>query len=144
VRTHQYDDYNNNIDELIFDSETKQPFAAIDDTTNIFASKEKGKTFYQNIKNGGKVKYGVELHDEGVGKKSYTNLPVFAIALDAARVLSLAKDLIDDDKISDDNKEIEQDVLNSLRNQSSLLEKAVTDENVKSAYKMAGQIFAKL
>lgn len=81
LRTAEYDDYKNGVDELIIDSQTRQVVAAVDASTD--AKQAFQKTVEDLQKYGGKPAcYGVGLSKEDkLEKVNYPSLPVFVISL---------------------------------------------------------------
>lgn len=139
VRTSKYDDYCNGIDELILDTETGFPLAAVDDTTNY---KFKIKELIEKIKTGCKIKYGLGFSKEGLEKKSYDNLPLFIISITPYELNTLAKDLIKGE-MSSEGKNIEEKIRNDLKAQSNSFD-SYAPQKMKNSYAQAGKIFEKL
>lgn len=139
VRTSKYDDYFNGVDELILDTETGFPLAAVDDTTNY---KFKIKELIEKIKTGCNIKYGLGFGKEGLEKKSYDNLPLFIISITPYELNALAKDLIKG-KMSPEGKNIEEKIRNDLKTQSNSFD-SYAPQKMKNLYAQAGEIFERL
>jgi len=144
VRTNKYDDYINGVDNLIFDLETNQPLAAIDDTTH--ALKQEDPRVIDKIKMGAEVKYGVDYTNEVVTKKSYKKLPVFVISTNVEGLITLAKDVING-KSSFEGIQVLQNIIGDLEEQYQKIKNGIIeidDPELKSAYQKAGKIFMDL
>ncbi|MFA5386246.1 MAG: hypothetical protein WC297_01015 [Candidatus Paceibacterota bacterium] len=137
LRTTKFDDYFSGIDEIVFDTETHQPLAAIDTTTN---PQEKAKLVKEQIKKGGRVRYGFDTKD---GKeKSLKDLPTFIISLTAKDLSRIIEGLKGNEEF-DKNFHYEQQIIWSLGQQSIAFQAFVDKENpaVKESYHRAGKIF---
>lgn len=133
VRTAKYDDYFNHADELILDTETKMPFAAVDTTTNV---KTKAKEVFDRIKNGCKIKYGYGFSEEGVVEQiAYEKLPLFIIYVNDEKLDDLAQGVGTD--------AFEEEILDSLQKQSQAYAKIAAPE-VRRQYDQAAEIFEKM
>jgi len=139
LRTSKFDDYFNGIDEVIFDTETYQPLAAVDTTTNI---KEKSEKIIDKIKKGSQIKYGFYLK-EGVKKSSLNDLPTFIISLKPEELLEFSQKIIEHPNDKKFDLDTEKNILESLKTQSKEFEK-IAEPKMKHLYKMAGQIFEEL
>ena len=134
VRTSKYDDFFNGVDNLIIDTKTGEPLAAVDTAVNYLI---KAKQLIGKIQSGCAVKYGFGLTPEGVTKTSYKNLPLFIISLGQAEMDQIA---------SGDFKDVEKNLLSSLQRQGhdfSDPEFPAAPE-VKSSYQRVGAIFNEL
>lgn len=136
LRTSKFDDVLNGVDEVIFDTETHQPLAAVDTTTNV---KDKEGEIFGKIRKGSQVKYGFYIKD-GIKKGSLTDLPTFIISLRSKELLEFAQKIINhpDDKKFD--LKTEKNILESLKLQSEEFQK-IADSRMKHSYEAAGQIF---
>ena len=101
VRSAPYDDYcGNKIDNLIYDSETLEPLAAIDATTNQAAKLSQQKEIFKKILEGAPVKYGYKLEksDQAPGfravKSPNMRLPYFIISFDRDELEEIARGLV--------------------------------------------------
>jgi len=140
LRTSKFDDYFNGIDEVIFGTETHQPLAAIDTTTNI---KEKTEKVIDKIKNGSQIKYGFYIKD-GIKRGSLNDLPTFIISLKPEELLQFAGNLVQNDGLKDsldeNNLKVKKQIFTSLKIQSNEFEK-IAAPKMKHSYEVAGQIF---
>lgn len=141
VRTSKYDDFANGVDNLILDTETNQPLAAIDDTTGFISKIEKLEE--RKISEGAIVRYGVDYSKGKINKKSYNKLPIFIISANPERVRTLAEDLVMG-KMSAEGLRILQDIMNSLFEQSEAFQNKAVDPQLKSSYQRIGKIFGQL
>lgn len=89
LRTVRYDDYRNGVDELIFDTKTKQPLAAVDSTTNVDVKDIKLKI------QRGRIKYGLGIEKDDIQRKSYEDLPVFFIVIQSKDLVNLYQSIAD-------------------------------------------------
>jgi len=122
LRTSKYDDYTNGIDEIILDTETQEPLAAVDTTTDVNG---KAKEIVDKIKEGGEIKYGFQIKIGGTGtggeikKASLNGIPIFIISLNHEELLSLAQEIIENREDKNYNlRKMEIEILESLRHQS--------------------------
>ena len=139
LRTSEYDDVANGVDQLIFDAETKTALAAVDATTNW---KDKTKEISSGIENGSKVKYGFGFENESLVKKSYYNLPLFIISMKGEELLEVLKD-IEKGEISFEGRKVENTVLDELKSQSENFAESASLK-LKLSYEKAGEIFERL
>jgi hypothetical protein len=152
VRTSRYDDYEHGVDNFIFDTETGEPIAAIDEAT---AGGMKSKNKYatrDKVNNGVSVTYGFDIEKETgrVFPRTYTKLPVFLISVTTDELIKLAGDL--------ENRELSQynivnDIIETLQDQAvdATLgdpeddhKKPVPDPVLRAAYRRALKIFETL
>ncbi|MDP3901677.1 MAG: hypothetical protein Q8Q37_01705 [bacterium] len=143
LRTCKYDDYVNDVDEVIIDRQTGQAMAAIDTTTDL-SSKLRNSKVLSRVANGCRVKYGLTFnpHTKSVGKITYNKLPLFIISLSPDQLADLVKQLVNG--FSDDGrKDVEIFLQKSLSSQSNQAA-SMAGENMKNAYLKAGAIFNSL
>lgn len=140
LRTSKYDDYNHNVDQLIFDLETKFPIAAVDVTMNVI---QKTESLLKNIENGSQIKYGFDLTNDTPKKVSYTNLPFFIIFIENNKVLEVARSILSK-KGNPQDINISTMVIRQLKSQSGEFMLKTSDPTLKKLYKRAGTIFDKL
>lgn len=132
VRTSKYDDYINGVDNLIIDTDTFEPLAAVDTST---AYKTKARELAEKIKNGGVIKYAYGLGESGAEAKSFKRLPLF--------IISFTPD--DVDEMLENYASKEEELLKSLKQQSRDLPKLVNmHPGVKAAYDRLGATFEEL
>ncbi len=133
LRTAKYDDIFNGVDNLIIDTKTFEPIAAVDTTINF---RDKAKELQRKIEKGSAVKYGFGLSEKGVEKKSYKNLPLF--------IISFPKNELG--KIVEDFKTAEERLRSDLKLQSELFPREFKNTNpeVKAAYERIGKILEEL
>ncbi|MEK9147306.1 MAG: hypothetical protein AAB593_00080 [Patescibacteria group bacterium] len=85
VRTSEYDDYVNKVDNIILSKKTGSAICAFDDIAprDEYTYKEKErKTLNRNSSNGAKIKYGIRLDNkEKIILSSMDNIPIFYLAL---------------------------------------------------------------
>jgi len=136
LRTSKFDDYLNGIDEVIFDTETHQPLAAVDTTTNI---KEKTGEIIDKIRKGSQVKYGFYIKD-GIKKGSLNDLPTFIISLKPEELLNFVQKIIEHPNDKKFDLDTEKNIIESLKRQSEEFEK-IANPKMKHSYEVAGQIF---
>lgn len=139
IRTSKYDDYFNGVDQLIFDQETKTPLAAVDTTTNW---KDKAGELQEKIKNGARVKYGLDFKNDLWKKKSYRDLPFFIISVNEEELLTVLED-IEKGKLGDKSTGVEKRVLKELKLESEEFRESASPK-LKQSYKQAADIFGKL
>ena len=139
VRTSKYDDYFNGIDEIIFDTKTFQPLAAVDTTLDPMI---KANELMNKITRGGELKYGLEMNPQGIKKKSCKNLPFFIISIKLEDCLSLASDIFQG-QASEEGEKIKNEVLKSILLQSEKFQD-IASTGVKSSYQNVKEIFQEL
>lgn len=138
VRTSKFDDYFNGIDNLIFDIETLQPLAAIDDTTSLLNKKDA----IQKVRDGATVKYAADYTHAGAVKRTFKKLPVLLITSPIEEVAALAKDLINGLE-SEEGEVARRNIVKNLKNQAEQIANgviAIPDPELKEAYKKASEI----
>jgi hypothetical protein len=152
VRTSRYDDYEHGVDNFIFDTETGEPIAAIDEAT---AGGMKSKNKYatrDKVNNGVSVTYGFDIEKETgrVVSRTYTKLPFFLISVTTDELIKLAGDL-ENQELSQYN--IVNDIIEALKNQAvdaalgdpeDDRSKPVPDPVLRAAYRRALEIFKEL
>lgn len=143
VRTAEYDDIFNGVDEIIFDIETKTPLAAIDETTN--AKDKIKKLFREKMYLGGKIKYGLGFNKEGnIEKRTYEkNLPLFIIPVSEEELLAINANIIEG-KSSFESLKTANNILQSLIDQSEIAMNSDINPAIKAKYQKAREIFEKL
>jgi len=145
VRTSKYDDYVNGVDNLIFDTQTGQPIAAIDDTTG--GSKLEDPKVKERIRRGGQIKYGASYNkEEGIIKKSLSKLPVFIISTVNRDLLAMAKDLAANKQGFESTRGVSY-ILDRLLEQYEKIatgEVKISDKELLDAYHRAGKLFGEL
>lgn len=139
VRTSEYDDVSKGVDQLIFDTETKTPLAAVDATTNW---KDKSNEVHKSITNGAVVKYGFGFENDAWQRKSYYNLPLFIISIKNEELLEVLKNL-EKEELSYEGKLVQNKILEELKLQSEKFAESASPK-LKSSYEKAGKIFKKL
>ncbi|TSC83333.1 MAG: hypothetical protein G01um101419_16 [Parcubacteria group bacterium Gr01-1014_19] len=100
VRSSMYDDFcGNKVDNLIYDSQTFEPLAAIDATTDQASKLPQQKEIFKKILEGAEVKYGYKLEksDQAPGFKAVKNpnmkLPYFIISFKPDELEEIARSL---------------------------------------------------
>lgn len=144
VRTSKYDDYVNGVDNLIFDTLTGEPIAAIDDTTDVLKKDE--RQVLDKISGAAQVKYGIEYSKEGIEKRSYSKLPVFVISSNPENLTRLAEDVINN-KESFEGVRALQELLAGLQEQYQKIEDGIIkidDPELRASYDRAGALFREL
>jgi len=139
LRTSKFDDYFNGVDEVIFDTETHQPLAAVDTTTNI---NEKIEKMIDKIKKGSQVKYGFYIKDN-IRKGSLNDLPTFIISLKPEELLEFTQKIInhfEGEQLEQFDLKTREHILESLKLQSEKFQE-IADYKMKHSYEIAGQIF---
>lgn len=132
VRTAKYDDYINGVDNLIIDTKTFEPLAAVDTST---AYKTKARELAEKIKNGGVVKYAYGLSENGPEVKSFKRLPLFIISFTPDEVGEMLENYASK----------EEQLLDSLRQQSRDFPKLpAMHPGVKAAYERLNATFEEL
>ena len=138
VRTSKFDDYFNGVDNLIFDTVTFQPIAAIDDTTNLLNKKDA----IQKVQDGATVKYAAEYTHAGAVKRTFKKLPVLLITSPIEEVATLAKDLISGSE-SEEGNIARRNIVANLKQQAEQIAKgiiAIPDPKLKEAYRKTSAI----
>ena len=138
VRTSKFDDYFNGVDNLIFDTVTFQPIAAIDDTTNLLNKKDA----IQKVQNGATVKYATEYTHAGAVKRTFKKLPVLLITSPIEEVATLAKDLINGSE-SEEGEIARRNIVANLKQQAEQIAKGIIpirDPKLKDAYRKTSEI----
>lgn len=148
VRSSEYDDYcGNKVDNLIFDTVTREPLAAIDATTNQ-AEKLKNKAeIIKKVMNGAEVKYGYSLEktEDAPGYKAVKmagqKLPYFMISFSSEDLENIARDLVEGVE-SEELAEASRRLLRELKQQAEIFSKhpSVKPE-IKAAYGRFLKIF---
>lgn len=134
VRTAKYDDFENHVDQLILDTKTGSPFAAVDITTD-WKIKAQSPDLAKRLQKGCQVKYGFKLNSEGkVQKQSHDNLPLFIIAVSAEESSGSKPDVF---------LKKEKVILESLQKQSEQFYH-MADPEVGAAYQKAAKVFKEL
>lgn len=141
VRTARYDDYHNGVDELIFDTKTFQPIAAIDATTDPLQG-GKPEALMKKIIFGSSIKYGVKISDKKVSLGAYPVLPLFIVKIDAATLLRLAENIVRGE-LDKESGGVERAVLSSWRAQQEKFSNLVS-AGLRPAYEKIGKIFREL
>lgn len=132
VRTSKYDDYVNGVDNLIIDTKTFEPLAAVDTST---AYKTKARELAEKIKNGGVVKYAYGLSENGPEVKSFKRLPLFIISFTPDEVGEMLENYASK----------EEQLLDSLKQQSRDFPKLpAMHPGVKAAYERLNATFGEL
>ncbi|MEK7640745.1 MAG: hypothetical protein AAB389_01990 [Patescibacteria group bacterium] len=100
VRSSAYDDFcGNKVDNLIYDSQTFEPLAAIDATTDQASKLSQKKEIFQKILEGAPVKYGYKLEksEQAPGfravKSPNMRLPYFIISFESDELEEIARSL---------------------------------------------------
>jgi hypothetical protein len=142
VRTSKHDDYDNGIDELIFDKETKTALAAVDVGAD---AKDKVEEFFKkNMYKGGRIKYGFGFNDENiVEKRSYQDIPIFVIYASSEDLLEINSN-IEKGEASFEGLKISNKILQELITQSEIAANSAIKPSLKEQYKKAGKIFERL
>lgn len=85
VRTSKYDDYANNVDNIILNRKTGSVICAFDDIAPIgeyYYKEKKRKTLNRNkANNGATIKYGISVDKEKIVLSRMNNIPIFYLAL---------------------------------------------------------------
>ncbi len=79
VRTSQYDDIKNKVDNLIIDKKTGNSICALDEVVDNFderTEEKKKKTLERNREGGGQLKYGLSLQEEKIVPARIKNIPL--------------------------------------------------------------------
>jgi len=140
VRTSKYDDYVNEIDELVLDTKTHEPLAFIDTTTNWEA---KANELMEKIERGGRIKYGLRFDRQGkVRPVAYERLPILILSLHDEEVLKLAKDLKSGELGAESGK-LERVVSEALMRESVNL-KSIVPPKMQELYDRVLRIFREL
>jgi len=136
LRTSKFDDYCNGVDEIILDLKTKQPLAAVDETTDPLGKIEKVK---EKIIQGSSVKYGFSLSESKINKRSLENLPTFIVSLKPEELINLTQALLNKDNL----ESFEKKVVNFLLEQSQQFQK-IACPKMKDSYKNTEEIFKRI
>lgn len=151
VRSSEYDDYcGNKVDNLIFDSITREPLAAIDATTNEAEKLKNAKEIFNKILNGADVKYGYELQksEQAPGYKAVPKvnqkLPYFIISFSTEELESIVRDFAEGVE-SESLKRAADRLLKDLKTQSeSFSQHPAIKSEIKAAYSRFLKIFTNL
>lgn len=117
VRTCKYDDYKNGVDQIIFNTETFEPIAAVDTTTNWT---QKSANLIEKIKDGCKVKYGLSIGPKGVQKTKYENLPMLIISISPEKLAEFSTGIVEGSLNEDTLAKLESSLLDSFQKQFEL------------------------
>lgn len=148
VRSSAYDDMcGNKVDNLIFDSETLEPLAAIDATTDQAAKMPAQKEIFKKILEGAEVKYGYKLEktEQAPGyravKSPNMKLPYFIISFGAEELENIARDLVSGSG-EEELGESSRKMIANLKNQAgSFSQHPKMTPEMKSAYERFIKIF---
>ena len=140
VRASKYDDYANGIDELVLDTQTHEPLALIDTTTNW---ESKVNELMRKIQSGGRVKYGLRFDKEDkVRQVAYERLPILILSLHDDEVLRLAAD-IKRGELSRESRQLERIVKETIARESLNL-KDIVPPKIRELYDRVLKIFREL
>lgn len=151
IRSSEYDDMcGNKVDNLIFDTITREPLAAIDATTNQATKLKDQKEIIQKVLNGAEVKYGYALEEtkEAPGykavKKANQKLPYFIISFDGDELESMMRDLAGGVE-SDELVESSMKLIEELKKQAeSFSQHPAVKPEIKAAYGRFLKIFERV
>lgn len=127
VRTSEYDDYVNGVDNLILNKETGDVICAFDEVheggRGERTEKKIEKIQKKAKKGGAKVNYGVSLAQGKIARASLGNIPVFYLGLRQDELESLLRNLGNPDEAMNDAEfSVFQKLVGSLREQKTMLE----------------------
>ncbi|PIT92400.1 MAG: hypothetical protein COU08_02750 [Candidatus Harrisonbacteria bacterium CG10_big_fil_rev_8_21_14_0_10_42_17] len=142
MRTTKFDDYHNGVDELIIDRETFEPMAAIDTTTNPLGTKDKKDQILSKVQQGVAVKYGVALENNGIILTSHSKLPLFVVNIEPEKLVTFAEHLATDN-LTEEDRTIEKETLESLLQQSELFQK-MTERELRASYERIRKVLLEL
>lgn len=148
IRSSEYDDFcGNKVDNLIFDTITREPLAAIDATTDQAAKLKDEKEIIKKILDGADVKYGyaLEVSKEAPGykavKKANQKLPYFMISFGPEELESMMRDLaggVESDELLAASKRL----LTELKQQAEAFSQhSAVKPEIKAAYGRFLKIF---
>lgn len=139
VRTSKYDDYKNGVDQLVFNSETAEPVAVVDTTTDW---KTKADLLKKKIKNGCWVKYGLAKNGDDIKPKTYQNLPLLIISIHPEKLAELSESITDQTR--NENFDLfSKELISSLAMQAELAAK-MSSVKTSASYNKAGELFNRL
>ncbi len=133
LRTSKFDDYKSGVDELVFDTYTRKPFAVIDMTT---ISKDIGV----KVRRGGQIKYGLKWEKKNFEPRSLENLPVFVVQIKNEQVLGLAREVLAGE-LSPESQSMEKSILVELKRQCEDFSATAPNKLSADAYKEAADVF---
>ncbi len=139
VRSSEYDDVNNGIDNIVLEKKTGKILCAIDEVADnsghIFRKKQE-KIAEENLKNGGTfVKYGLDMENEKVVLAPRMNVPVFYLALSKDQVEKGVKDFKVSGKKSDTEEAYYKKFISSMLEQTSLMSSEYENSNINKNLK---------
>lgn len=130
VRSAEYDDLKNGVDNLIIDKTTGAVICAFDELlsdsdvgNNDREDKKGSKVINTALNNGSEVKYGAELKEGKLARARITNTPIFYLKLDKGILKALIADLHHaPGSISPLQKRIFSNLISSIREQKMQLD----------------------
>lgn len=127
LRTSDYDDMANGVDNLIINKETGEVICAFDGLNEEFDNSRRNEKLHKVIKKskagGAKIKYGLKIEKQELQKQALHNLPIFYLSLNKNELNELLYNLNDDPQSPLKNQEenIMQKLFQSFEDQINLL-----------------------
>lgn len=141
VRTSKFDDFVNDVDQLIFDTETFEPMAAVDITTS-WQAKLKNENVKRRIKEGAQVQYGVEFGPSGIQKKILGNLPFFIIQISPEELVNVVGGIMRGFS-EEEQRKLERHILTMLKMEAAGAQKMAYPKTA-AGYQRAEKVFDRL
>ncbi len=144
VRSSQYDDINNGVDNIIVERKTGKVLCAVDDVAD-----NSGRRFHQkeqkiaeaNLETGGAyIKYGLGMKDEKPVLKPQLNVPKFYLALSGEDVKKGLKDLEISGKKSNTEKLQYKQFISSMIHQANLMSLGSKEGKFKANENLMGNV----
>lgn len=144
VRTSKFDDYENGVDNLLFDTMTNTPIAAFDEAAGGSVFQKNPERLLRNLTEGAKVRYGLEYDDGRITKKSYEDdrLPLFIIRASLEELCVLAED-IKKNEVSERGADILRTIFGNLGTQAGAISQRAKPE-VRKRYEAALATFSEI
>jgi len=125
IRSSEFDDIFNKVDNIMIDSKSGNIVCALDevaDTTGSLYEEKRQNVLSRNLRGGAHLKYGLNCKDGKVSKARVSNIPVFYLALPQRHILEGIKNFTPDlDKASAYEKNLFQFFLVTLKQQITSL-----------------------
>jgi hypothetical protein len=139
VRSSEYDDVNNGIDNIVLEKKTGKILCAIDEVADnsghVFRKKQE-KIAEENLRNGGTfVKYGLDIENGKVILAPRMNVPIFYLALSKNQVEKGVKDFKISGEKSDTEKAYYKEFISSMLEQTSLMSSEYENSNINKNLK---------
>jgi hypothetical protein len=138
VRTSEYDDYHNGIDNLIVDKETGVVICAFDEVheggTGERTNDKQGKIEKIATKGGAKIMFGLNMANGKLQRTALENLPVFYLGLTTKELQDLIENMDSEniDQLSEQEKTTYIKLISSVGEQMEVMQKKNLPTEVKN------------